>query len=483
MGIKQFLFLVLIVFVAACTPDSEVIEVTRPVVVATAVATAVLPLPSPTATFVPTITPIPSTGTPLPTPTHEPEATLEPTAVATPKFIWPAESIIFFNDNSLKKWSPQSGEVTVLAENVDWGPSYGADIATFTREITPTEESALVILHIPTGSELEVARLSSRSFSFSISPNGRWLAYISGHYNTDAPLFVHEIVVNEQQISISDPILTIARDDEWGWLYGKLAWPMENQLSWNDSNGIWLADLESLPIEPTVVIQPSTNTYRVPIMNPADYGKEPPIANTIYTPYQWSPDGRYLLAIEKYEAEGLDSNFRVLEKDTNRSFEIPDSLVAYQCDEALWLDDTHLLHYSIRTDLAYIWHINTSTEPVLELDKTIQIGSDTGRGNVITDHWLALPNNHGRFAAHGAKDDVQVNGLFDLDLEQDIATSLSKGVDIRIESVQWSPTANYVIWNSWEEDEFFLDHLNGSDPTNMSAVFGERPCCLYWYEE
>lgn len=468
MTTKALLFSICILFLAACQPDLETIEVTtRPTLTATVLAMD-------TATSVASPTPT-ATSTAVP-PTPLPTATPEPTAIPTPSL--PSASVLFVRDNALQQWIPQTGEVKTLLENVTGIVTYSADKAVFRREITPEREDALMIFHIPTQSEYEFFRTSTASMnglfsdSVSISPNGRWLAYMSGDSRDSVTLIVHEITVEDQQVTVSSPVLTAVPGNGWDWPYDQLTWPTENEISWNDQAGIWVADLNANPIEPVVAIAPSTNSFEIGPMNPADQDKEPRTVYTIYEPYLWSPDGRYLLAVEDFLVEEYGDNFRVIERNTNKSFEIAESAIGAVNDGAIWLDKTTLLHYRTSGDLR-IWKIDAENELMASLQETIpamEIGYVEG---------LWLSGNHLRFYAFYS--------LFDLNLETGELTELSQDVDYLV--LHWSPDGQHVLWtdsitvNDESLRPVFLDDLNGDEPEEMESVFGLDSCCWHWYEE
>ena len=72
--------------------------------------------------------------------------------------------------------------------------------------------------------------------------------------------------------------------------------------------------------------------------------------------------------------------------------------------------------------------------------------------------------------------------LFDLDLEQGMATRISSEIDSEHISIQWSPNKKHAIWHVLGEAGTFLDNLNGDTPKNMNDIWGEPSCCWYWYE-
>jgi hypothetical protein len=417
----------------------------------------------PAATRLPTATPVPS-----PTPTLTP--------------VLPSESIVFVRDDTLHQWSPQTNEVKLLAEYVNSRPVYSAGFAAFVRTIVPEQEYALILFHLPTQREVVWATLPYQPYDISISPNGRWAAYIAGGSWDTATIVVQEILINDQQLSLNSPILTVAHS--WKWPDRQLNWPTADELSWSNSAGIWLADLNTTPIAPIIAIQPSTNTYPMYPIYQVEGTVEPAIVNTEYQPYRWSPDGRYLLVLEHFSlTEGIDSVFWVIESGTNRSFELPESVWGPLNDEAVWLDETTLLHFRIDNTIR-VWHINNAgSDPLMIHDKTIEIT------NIDTPSWqvrdlLALNNHHVRFSKMGRAGIA----LYDLNVETGELLKLTSDIDQPYITLHWSPGNQHALWNySVSEsgvysDRIFLDDLNGDAPTDVTAILGPQSCCWYWLQ-
>lgn len=458
------LLILCIIFLAACQPALETIEITpRPTLAPTVMALDTAVPPTATHTAVP--------------PTLSPTATDTPAPTAAPTAVLPSASVLFVRDNALQQWIPQTGEVKTLVENVTGVITYSTDKAVFRREITPEQENALMVFHIPTQSEYELFRTSTTSMiamfsiSVSISPNGRWLAYMSGDSRDSVTLTVHEITVEDQQVTVSSPVLTVVPGNGWNWPYDQLTWPTGNEISWNDQAGIWVADLTTNPIEPIVAIAPSTNSFQLRPMNPADQDKGPSTIYTIFQPHQWSEDGRYLLAVEKFPSETHSSIFRVIERNTNKYFEIPESAIGAVSDGAIWLDKTTLLHYRTSGDVR-IWKIDAENDLMASLQETIPA---MGIGYVDV---LWLSGNHLRVSNY--------DRLIDLNLETGEVQELLQDMS---SPLYWTPDGQHILWsdtkyvNDERQDHVFLADLNGDEPEEMDFVFGLDSCCWHWYEE
>jgi len=460
------LLLLILLWLAACTTATP--EPTRIAVVDDVDKTAGFP----TNTIIPSPT---NTPIPLATPTHTPIPTTVPTVTPTPvpEMVLPSASLLFVSDNKLQQLMLETSEVKTLSENATSSIIYSGDLAAFVREITPEEEYALVVFHIPTQSEVELFKASTRSVvrlsdsSISISPNGRWIAYVTGESRDSAVLTTHEMVINDQQLVICEPIFTATPGQGWNWPYDEIMWATENELSWGDKSGIWVADLNSYPIEPVIAINASTNTFLMGFMNPADWDKDPIPTLTKFIPYQWSPNGRYLLVEEYFFEYG---ELRVIERDTNRLAEVPESAIGAVSDGAVWLNETTLLHYQA-SGTVQVWQINQENDPMLLHQEAIPAKIMGSIGGV----WIL--GNHLRASS----------SLFDLDLETGELVELDQNMSWPL---YWSPDGQYVLWSDTEYiddgriDHVFLDDLyDDLPPTELDEVIGLNVYPWYWYEE
>lgn len=460
------LILICLIFLAACQAKTETITVTREDTPVPTLTMTVLALNT-------AVSPTPATTSTLPPPTSTATSTPIPTLTPTPKPMFPADSLIFIGDNNLQKWNPQTGEVTMLTENVTGHIIYSGEIVVFVREFTPDQEYALVVFHVPTKTEVELFKTptfpTSGSFydAVSASPNGRWLAYATGESRDLARIIVHEMEIENQQLTISDPVLTITPAKGWNWPYDQLLWATENELSWSDDSGIWVADLSADVIEPIIAIAPSTNTFLFTSPNPAYWDEEPAEVFTTFIPIQWSPNGRYLLAQEYFYEYG---EFRVIERDTNRLAEIPDSVLGPISDGALWFDETTLLFYPMSGNIQ-IWQTNPENDPVMFLQETIPAVTIVG----VLGLWS--------FGSNLRVSDY--SSLFDINLETGELVELVQNSGW---PPYWTPDGDYFLWDKtirideqWVQS-VYLDDLNGDAPVEITSILGADSCCWHWVE-
>lgn len=481
---KVILFLLFtLLFCAGCATNDPTMTPTAVAVLAvdTAVSTST---PIPSHTPQPTVTPEPS-QTPTATPT------LPPTSTATPAFSMPSSPIIFVRGHALQQWNPQTNEFSILTEGVYSWVTYSNNIALFLREVTPEKEFDLIAFHIPTQNETVVTRLQSRqSFapdnivyspppqpSISISPDGKWLAYITdiGIENTPT-IFVHQIQFDIQGISVSSSTFNYAPAKFWALDAINFSWPANNKLSWRDSSGIWLVDLNEPLKPPNIAIQPSTNTEIIPA--PLCEGSENSCTqNTSYFPVVWSPDGYYLLVIES--ALTFAENWQVIEANSNQSYKFSGSYTGIGGDNFIWLDTTKILQLNSDRQ-AQVWHINSNENPFVSLGNTYQLPNSVGndfRGITL------MPDGHIRFSASKLSENA-ANAFYDFNPDNGELIKLSPDVPQREVTVSWSPNKQHVFSrSSFPESTNLLFDLNGSEPIDINSILGTDWCCLYWLEE
>lgn len=470
-GIPFLIGTLLIVWIlAGCTVTETGIAVSRiPKAIGTAVPTKIT---TPTETAV-------DTATAEPTET----ATSQPTFMATP-FTIEADSpflgihtdtsIIFTQGNTLQRWYPHSDEVELLVEGMRYSDGVVAGLAIIRRELG-TGEDTYSLYHIPSGTETEIMKTPTYGTSdgLRVSPNGRWLVYGRGDiYGDDYAFVVHEISENENGISISESLITI-QPAAWDLAFHYLDWPTENEFSWVDGEGLWIVDLESLDNQPRLAITQSTNTYE-DIMT--DVGVRKGTWHSYYTPWDWSPDGRFLLVVEHANI-GL---FVVIDRDTNRTFLIPDSSLGQLSDSATWIDNETLLHHNLGEALR-IWKINPDNDPPLILEKEIPFDSFE-----ISNFHLA--NGDLRFQT-GSVTAGLGKTLFALDVASGQWT-LSQSGPYEIGQLIWSPDSQYALvdnrslLNSFAEPNTKVLLMRVRDQQiEMLDALGSDSCCWQWYQE
>jgi len=440
-------------------------------------------------TDIPSVTATPSPSTvfvsPSPTPTQSPptqEIIAEPTSTIVPtqtpmvtvdSSIWPEESIIFLRNNTLHEWFPYSGETQELANGIDSDLVFATDFVAFTREVVPNQEYVLSIIHLPTKTEREVLTLASKPLTISLSPTANWIAYALEDSAGITSLIVYAVSPVLQESITGSSMLEFTSSSAWQWYEGNIRWLTENQLSWNDRDGIWLADLNTNPVKPIVAIELSTNTFEHPD------GSKPA---TRYIPYEWSADGQYLVVVE-YGYEG--GPFVVIQRENNQAFQIPDAYSGYVPDSVVWIDDTTLIHFS-SGGTVNIWRLDPKEDDLMSLDRSIEV-----RPGEFA-HFLSLGTQHIRFSSSSVRNEPH-SALYNLDLQTNQVVQLSQDFSLYprpaldrwspVHSI-WPPDGQHALVNiaiEGGDKVLLLDFLKGNSPTDITSTLGSDSCCWHWY--
>lgn len=479
MRTKLSLLFICLIGLIGCLPTQEPVAVTRPVVVTE--------MP----TEVSVSTAVPPTYTPPPTATQVAAATATPTS--TPEPAWPTTPILFVRDNALQRWLPQTNEVELLVEGVNY-PIYAPDIVVFFRETKPQEEYALIVFHMPTRTEVELFRQPAGEIPnirtgetryvppgtpITVSENGRWLAYVLQNKETETfTLSAHEIQTSTQGVALSQVIFSRELPMHFQWRYDSLTWPTANELSWIEPDGIWITNLDATPPTTALAILGSTNLVLVHPMNPAEQDQEPSLVATTYMPYQWSPDGRFLLAIEYFPGEGLWNVFQIIERDTNQTFELPDSALGPLSDDAVWLDETRILHYKM-DGWVRIWQVPPEDEQKFILESEFY-AAPPGETLFQVTNLFPLPTNHVRV------EDPYSGVFYDLDLNTQSLAVIGENNGPNFDQYFWSPDGQYALGITYinQNDEQIrpvtLIFLQEELSVDIGHVFSRDFCCLYW---
>ncbi len=388
--------------------------------------------------------------------------------------------LLFVSQDELKQWDPVTYQIETLAENVAEAV-YGGDLAILSQENPSTGSYTLSAFHFLTRIKTKIIDPPKNPHAISLSPNGQWLAYVTRESEQMPSLIVRKIQTNAAGIIGSESILALNLSSDWAWPFDTLSWAADDFVSWSDREGIWLADLTAIPVSPFVAIEPSRNTYQFPALNPTASGSSSS-ANTKYIPLRWSPNGRFLIVIEYYFEDGV---FRVIDRHTGLSAEVPNSYYGVFTEDAIWLDNNNLLHLSTAAK-ANIWHVNPEAEPFLELTNTIPLDSIAPSSSY---DFLRLVNHN---VAHFVASSRQSNeyNLFKLDLTtcQLTQSSQNPNADYGWPSVTWSHEGNYALLlfqvydPTWVHRVFF-DELNGEQPTDLGDSLGTEPWYFYWYKQ
>ena len=453
---KKWLILGLAWLLVACGTSDEVAAATPipPSHTPTLTATPIPPTETPTRLYA-TITRQPTaTYTPSPTSTATPTPTLTPTHVPLP-----SAHLLFTREDQLWDWFPATNETTFLAEGVDYIPQVAGDMVVFIRKI---EENSFVLIayHLPTKTEKEIVRLPAYPFGIELSPDGNRLALVSGQ-DEYAPLYtIYQFQQDQTFFAGVELAFSYQRPSRWYWPYDELLWATPTQLSWSDSDGIWLIDMNDVNPAPKIVILPSNNQSEMGSLS--GLGE-----NTVYIPYQWSPDGRYLLVNEYFYEWG---QFRVIDRVTGQSFVLPDSALGALSDDAIWINTNQIVHMSVQGKIT-LWQVTLQSETLMTLVKSAPLNQSVG--------YFSWPSNDSpgriRFLANYSQ-----LGTWELDTGE--LTWINGDLIGQSASypVAWSPDGAWVVWPT--TTGVFLIGLDELTILKLSDMLDTLDCCgWHWY--
>ena len=470
---KLFLLFICVIGLIGCLPEQEPVTVTRPIVV----------------TEMPTVesTAVPPTSTPLPTATQVAAATAAPTntplPTSTPEPAWPTTPILFVRDGALHRWLPQTNEVELLLEGVDFNLRYRGEFATFLRQTEENYVYDFVLHHIPTGTEIIATQISARELfteagpiysipfdTVSVSPQGEWVVFISEAADSNyLTLSINKLTIENSVINLQ-PTFNISTDVQKELaFYFSPSWENENRLFWSTSSGIWGLDLtDSLPT-PEFLIQPSTNTYEHPGVVDAD-GNYLPVTKAI-TPSSWSSNGRYLIAREDAYEGGT---FSVIERETDRTVAIPDANYGVYSDALIWVTNDSFLHFNLNGTITH-WQVQAEDSFSLVEMKSFQFEHG------LFANLSQISGNHIRFS-YSLLSGSATSWIYDLNFETGEFTKLSSDLESREIVVYWTPNNEEILWQpiSGPSTSIFYDSLAGQPSVNLDEVLGTDSCCWYW---
>lgn len=458
-----------------CTPTptevATAVAITRLPITTTATTLAMTETATTTAveatTVAPTATPTPPTFTATPIPTATPTPTVSPMP--------PSDHFLFMRDQTLLLASLADKTSEIMSEGVMFNHSrspfrVSGPIVLLVRHPLPEDPYTLVVLHVPSRTEMEFVTLPDAPEALSLSPNGRWVAYES-----EGRLIVQEVIFTVSGLSVSVSVFTSEPVLQPQNLH--LTWPTENEISWLTHQGIWTAVLTKSPIKPTIALLPSTHTYE----SPASNGHMIP---TTYIPFEWSPDGRYLLAGEYWFETGT---YLIMERGSNALWPIADTNygLGFIYDSFVWVDATTLFHFRMDGS-ATLWQIPTTAETPLIASQTFSLPSGEGTDLVL------LPNQHVRLVITAVQD-VHYNQLYDLDLTSGQFKAISQDFNQLIPNTvyswapvhpQWSPDGRWAIVSIHRDSKpntIWLESLNGEEGRDLTSFLGDGTCCWTWY--
>ncbi len=428
---------------------------------------AATPIP-PSHTPVPTVTPIPPTQTPTrlyatitrqPTATYTPTptSTATPTPTPTPTPIpLPSAHLLFRRDDQLWDWSPITNKTTLLIDDFRWSLPNTGDIVFFVPEIASEDTYSIHALHLPTRNEQEIINPIRNIRDMSLSPDQNWLAVATNPDNNTLTVFVYALSYDEMGNIQAEETYTSQHGRENGFPLRDLLWVSANEVSWSTDEGIWSVDLSQPDPLPTVIILQSTNQYIMPSLTGEG---EASLENSRYIPYQWSPDGRYLLVVEYFFEEG---QFRVIDRITGNSFVLPGIGVGQVSDEALWVNETQLAYLDLQGEIS-LWEITPEGETLMIKVKSTLLPEM--KNWWVEVFWL---DSNGQLCFRYKRNELMiwdtVSGELSLLKELDTTLNLSVSEIVR------SPDGNWVLLVA---NEVTLVGLANQESIYLDAILGD----------
>lgn len=291
-----------------------------------------------------------STLSPTPTRTAAPFRTPKPSNISTPT-ITPVNSadIQDFDLSGLEYdlYWVQNGELvywdTKNNEMIQW---VGQGELSKIKVISPVwdfkiSETGKIILVLEDGTvgyisngENQIHYISSADFvlsvsSYKFSPNGEWLAYTTlEEEKNDSSLYSFNLINLSNDAFHSLPLWYCTDHPWYGNCRTEFVWANDNRsIVWNGSEGLWMTHLgEDLDLLTQHQLYPTRFVF------------------TRFTPVEWSPQGRYLLALQ----DDLDGSiYVVLDTETKRMDYIPFATIGLGDVSNLieWLPDGRLIQF------------------------------------------------------------------------------------------------------------------------------------------
>ncbi len=444
------------------------------------------------ATFnLPAVTPeSPSASIPDAIPTTDLNATPLPAAILemTPAPVFTAtqptgqvSDLLFLSNSDLIRWDPESDETALLLENVERFSSSmdGSRIALLRSRKIAANASRLYDLDLfEPKSGLSTTLLAGTSDIpvLSISPDGRWVAYLNPEQQNQvfiSPFRNPEIPIN---LNICER-LTAAHCE-------RLLWSNDNRdLLWSDRQGLWLAH----ETQPARLAVPGS----VQITDPQGETSEIQVA---LRPISWSPAGRFAL-VEVIPSTTSVHWLAVADTRTGRVVEVPDTFSTTSgetLEEAYgWLDDGRLAVAAANPDLP-------SRYPTITLYQLIATHGELlvfdGSFSLLDDDFLLSPTDHPGVTftplSLTQTDDQQVSlalvpseeitpaALVTLDLKTgDVA--IQRIVSNDISNIIWSSTRPDAVYFGANSEVTYLPAGSNSE-IDLQAIFGSNLHDFYW---
>jgi hypothetical protein len=245
-------------------------------------------------------------STPQTQPTNSSSPTLPPpTPTATPtRLPLSTSDLLFLADNRLLRWDHFTGYSSLIAENVvAFSASADGRLLVLLRpqNIVANGQALFDVDLMDYQSKTILSLIKQKPYpqALSLSPDGKWIAYIS----EDGTVIAHPIAAELSSLKLGNCV----QPDRIGesnaltnssTVYDacqQLAWSYDNrQVAWSDERGLWLATLESGNQLPTNQTTDATLLHKAEVTVTDPKGSSSQVS-ILFSDLRWSPNGRFIM--------------------------------------------------------------------------------------------------------------------------------------------------------------------------------------------
>jgi hypothetical protein len=319
----------------------------------------------------------------------------------------------------------------------------------------------LVLFNLLENDVLWILPLGSQEIlEFSISPDGRWIAYITSEQLILVPSEESELAITVGNCSPDCSGILWAKDSQ--------------TFVWGDQDGLWVAEPElGEPTIPELILDP----YFVSL----SAGGENVFGT--YFPISWSPSGRYLILSKG----GFKESPRVVfDIQSGRVEEIPGPFLYVDIDLSLtWLENdvlmiarASLLGQDNRNTSIEILRIDSDSETMFVRENTFEVGSNPADAPFAP---IQIGNGQIFFAMlnFSSPNYIVTNGIYLLDPISGISQKLNDLPFGRVRGVTWVPDGSALLM--FTERKAYFVPADGSQIFDVRFFLGPGACCLYWF--
>ena len=332
-------------------------------------------------------------------------------------------------------------------------------------------------------------------FAIAISDDGEWVAYLaqataqtahkpSGlaapmpapHPGEGSPLATVWLVrthglTQPRQVGLCG---TPTSSDVTAQCIHKLIWSAHNQLTWSDSTGLWVATTDA---NSATLLAPNTFI--------------PPTSIKTYTPWAWSPGGRYLLTwVGHYEG----SSQAVIDSKTGQVAEVANSFeyvnpgvrLSWLADDRIALVRPGSLYDKVMPSLEF-WLLRNRVDLQLHLALSVTIPITV---ESIPTAPLRFPNGNIGFAVlNSHQESDQERGLFVWDQEQiqrvnglplSAENPAMSGLAMLAGELYWSYNGSGAILQDLELGYLLYVPTDGTPLYDLRALMGDYVWGITW---